>query len=523
MRPAFRKNRPARGYQGGLGVGATSVNPGQGASPRPGGSQGYAGSSDSRARRKYARTRSRPIDEDRLTGEVKREDMSLELMDLRRNAAIVAAIVARYVDGTIGRYGLVPQPTTSDPVWNEERLENWTNWGKICDVRGRIKMAQIQKLAVASDLLNGDMGIVLLRNGQIQPIESERILTPGDRRADDRIVNGVELDAVGRPIAYHVGARDRQGRVNRNQTTRFDAQDFVFLHDPLRFDQVRGIPRLAPAINQIADLNRLNEEILTKAIWDAFHGWAITTEDGGSLPSNMGPRDAGNPETDRTRYEYFDPMMTYYLGKGEKVESLESKSPNGTHDSHWRGILQLIGACIEVPYEYLLMMFSSSYNAGRAARLMAFSAFDNAAARLVDCGFQRVYNWQGAKEIAAGRLDPAPLDRRGYSEWWKCDWITPERIELDRGKEATADVSEFRLGMSSLTSLGRRKNRTGKSLLREKGQDLRDAIAEAKAIAAETGESVSWKDLISVSVPGEKNANETETKNDQEEKDDDAE
>lgn len=60
------------------------------------------------------------------------------------------------------------------------------------------------------------------------------------------------------------------------------------------------------------------------------------------------------------------------LGEGEKANMVNPGRPNPNFDPFVIAVLKQIGAALEIPYEILIMAFSSNYSASRAAILEFF-------------------------------------------------------------------------------------------------------------------------------------------------------
>lgn len=448
------------------------------------------------------------LDEDHLVGSFDLGRLRGLCLHLRRNNAVVAGVVERFADHVVGPAGIVPQAKTEDDRFNDEAEEFWWEWAKTADCRQRVGMRDLQRFAVQARLLAGDMGFVLLANGQVQPIEAGRIDTPASLRAEEDIVHGVKLGGGGIPTHYYVLTRSKAGNLDKDNFRRIAAENFVFLHNPLRPDQVRGIPELAPVLNTITDFGRFQEEVLNKATLDAMHAWAIYTEDGaakaaanaGFRPGFGGASAGGGEGGEKTQsFERFAGGQNYYLRPGEKIESLASNTPNGQFLGYTEMLLRIIGAAISLPYEFLLLDFKGgSFSASRAALMTTYRTFSMWQRWLIDGMLQRLWNWRIAKAIREGDIRPAPVDRRtGWSTWYKVAWATPRYDWLDPRAEANANAAKYALGAETLTSIVHATGRDIEDVMREKAGEIRRAMALAAEIAAETGQTnLTWRDII---------------------------
>lgn len=466
---------------------------------------GYDGAVDTRQRKRQAHKRSRALDEDRLVGARDRNNLRLECMDLRRNNAIVAGVCERFADNIVGPAGIIPQAKTSDSDWNSRAEDFWREWSNVVDYRHRVNMREYQRLLVQLRLTAGESFNVLVSNGQLQPVEAERVCTPASKSRDGEIVDGVKVNRSGIPVAYYASPRTRHGTVDRNKTQIVRSENMVHPYRPMRFDQVRGIPDLAPVLNCVTDFSRLQEETLNKAVLDALHAWVIKSQGGAQKLANLGPRVSGDtPASALQKYETFAGGQNYYLGTNESIESLASNTPNPQYVEYSHLILRMIGAALSIPYEFLVLDFKGgSFSASRAALVQTYRTFEMWHSWLRDAFLQRVWNWRIAKAIRAGELPPAPQNDRGVSQWYKVQWSPPEYSWIDPKKEVDAQTDEWNLGTGSISSFARKKGRDGEDVLREKADDIATAHTVAQELNQLHGMSLTWRDLINATRPGQ--------------------
>lgn len=450
----------------------------------------YEGAVDSRQHPKDGFRRALPYDEDRVVGAYDLEKLRRQCLHLRRNNAIIAGVVRRFADHIVGPAGITPQAKTSSDEWNDLAEDCWRNWCKICDSRQRLQMRGLQVMAVASRLLLGDMGLVLLASGQLQPVEAMRICDPPQRSKPRRCVNGVVTSEGGVPVSFCVHPRTvDSGIVDSERWTMVRAEDMVFVVDPIRIDQLRGVPELASVLNPVTDVGRLLEEVLNKAELDAMHAWAIYSETGAAKVQNavaarLSSALGGGDETAPAGpiYERFTGGATYYMRPGEKVESLASNTPNSQFDGFVERLLGMIAAAMCVPYDFLLLDFKGgNFSASRAALMTTYRTFEMWQEWLVSTMLQRVWNWRIAKAIQSGDLPPAPVDKYGRSEWWRVLWMTPRYDWIDPKSESASNKIDVEMGVESVGSIAHRKQADIEDVMRAKRADYMAAARECQA------------------------------------------
>ena len=467
---------------------------------------GYDGAERNRHQPRLRWNRSVGKDEDSMIGPYDREQLRLRCRNLRRNDSVTAGIVERISDNVVGN-GITPQAKTSDPEWNDAAESFWTDWSKVPDLRQRINMRSMQKLVTEERIASGDCGFVMTTGGQLQPIEGERIATP-EKLKDKGVVDGVRVDPkTGITLGYYVFGRDDNGTVD-TASKNYDfvpRENFIYCMKPNRFDQVRGIPELAPVINSIQYIHDLQQATLEKAKMDAYKGWFIGQENN-TGPGNLGARNAGK-DVDASTYEYQLSGQTIYGNPGDKIESLASNTPNPQYMAFMEKSLRLVGSALGLPYEFVLLDFSEgSYASSRAALLQTYRTFTDWQEWLTSSFLQRTWNWRIAKAIKAGQLPKAPIGKNGVSEWYKVEWSFPEFGWVDPQNEAQANLLEYQMGTNTITQMNRKKGRDVEDVFREKGMEIAHAQRVAEEINAKMGTNLTWQSIISAQIPGQTSA-----------------
>ena len=459
--------------------------------------EAYEGARYSRNRVETAWVNSKPATEDANVGTYGRAKMRLACADLLRNDPIISGACKRFADYVVGPEGITPQAKTSDESWNE-RAESWyAERSKVVDYRRRVNHAGLQRQAVMARLYSGDIAFAMLKSGQLQPIEGERICTPRDLVSDKQIVDGIKLSDSGIPLSFFVHDRADNGYLD-TKYSEIRADDLIYCAAPFRPDSLRPAPELAPLIRTAEDYRDLNRSLLNKARLDARQSYAVKTADGADRPrQGLGNRN-GTPDSAEkaVKYERFGDGIVHYLNKGEDVVPINGTTPGPYFVEYARHIGRSLGAALGLPYEFLFLDFQQgSFAQSRAALMMTYRTIAIWQTWLRDSFMQRDWNWAIAKAIKAGDLPPAPVDSRGVSEWYKVQWSFPRYDWIDPQAQISADLEAYKLGVESLQSIvARTSGKDAEDVLRDKGRLIR----RAKEIAAEEG--CDWRDLIDIAT-----------------------
>lgn len=463
---------------------------------------GYDAAWMTRHRRELDWSRRQPKAEDYELSGQDRVNVRQKLIGLQRNDGIVAGIIKRFADNVVGS-GITPQAKTSSRAWNDEAEAFWGNWSNVCDYRQRQNMRELQTLDMQQKLVAGDLGYQLMANGQMMPIEGERIATPAAFQNDAAVVDGCRFDpASGIMVGVYVMQRDDKGVIrNINEYTYVPREDLIFMGHIIRFDQIRGVPMLAPIVNLLDDFKDLQEAQLEKARLEAKY--AVTLKGGNSV---LGARGTAMTTStiEEVPYEKVFNGMVKRLKDNEVLEVVESKTPSSVFPDYSELLIRMIGVAVSLPYEFLFLDFSKgNYSSSRAGLIQAYRTFRAEQQWLTSRKMQRLWNWRIAKAMKNGELSRAPVVN-GISEWFKVEWSYPEFAWVDPQSEAQGKILEYNMGVTTLTDVCQMKGRDYEDQLNTKAAEIEKAATKAKEMNAKLGTSLTYQDFISTNIPGSK-------------------
>ena len=378
--------------------------------------------------------------------------------------------------------GLVPKPnidyeflglTEEESEKLEEQIKReydlWAN-SPNCDMARLNNFAGLQQIAFLSWLLNGDTFALLPYKKRVntpydlrvQLIEADRVCNPSVFDTNRDISAGVEVDRDGEVIAYHIAnfhplAMSTVAMQNRIWT-RVEAygkktgrRNVIHCMESERIGQRRGVPILAPVIEQLKQLGRYTEAELMGSVVAAMFTVFVKSQNPASDPfANSIDDDERVDDDDENSYE-LAPGSVAVLAPGEDVEIANPSRPNSAFGNFINIICQQIGAAIEIPPELLLKQFGSNYSASRAALLEAWKMFRMRRSWLANDFCQPIYEEFLTEAVAKGRINAPgfladPLVKNAYC---KCDWNGPSQGQIDPLKEANASAKLIEEGLST--------------------------------------------------------------------------
>nr|WP_311972149.1 phage portal protein [Pseudomonas baltica] len=405
--------------------------------------------------------------------------------DAMRNHLIARAAIVRTRTNVVGT-GLICRPQVDHEALgiteeaadalNAQIQREWELYAgdpRECDAEATLNHYQLQALTLVSAMTGGDCFVATpwierqgtIYNTRLQLIETDRVSNPFGCPDNERLVEGVEFDAYGAPVAYQICN---------------GYPDDKFLKYPLRWERVevfgaetgrrrvlqvwcdkerpgmkRGAPYLAPILEPLQKLERYASAELMAAVISAmftvfikknddFNGnnqGQATFGDEDAMPGNEGPAPLELGEG-----------AIVDLAQGEEPMIANPARPNAQFDPFFSAIVKEIGAALELPLEELMLHYSSSYSAARAAMLQAWRFYTMRRWWLV-CDFcQPSYELFFDEAVASGRIRAPgyrdPAIRRAYTQ---SIWIGPARGAIDELKEAKAAQARIDVGISNET------------------------------------------------------------------------
>lgn len=294
-------------------------------------------------------------------------------------------------------------------------------------------------------------------------------MTDGKGKNGNRIFDGVEVNENGLIEAYHI-RNNYPNEINAPATKwarvlaygkETGLPNILQIMNTERPDQYRGVPYLAPVLEQLLQTRRYTESELMAAVVESFYTAFITTNnDADEIPFNEAiAEDQGTVSDDDNEYE-MGPGTTITLKPGENVTFGDPKRPSGGFEAFIRAISVQIGAALEIPADLLLKEFNASYSASRAALLEAWKAFKTRRKWFVSDFCEQIYETWMYEAVALGRIQAPgffdnPLIRQAYLG---CTWIGPSQGMLDPTKEISAEVMACQYGLSTYSDSATRLN-----------------------------------------------------------------
>jgi len=400
--------------------------------------------------------------------------------DLYMNTPVATAALRRMKNNVVGP-GLTMQSRINRKILglDDQAADDWEHktefefgiWAnsKNCDLNRTLNFNQIQQHVYFNYLLSGDVLVLLPFRGikgapyklRLHVIEGDRLSNPGNENdtLSYKIRGGVEVDSNGTPVAYHIRKQHPGDYTPSNEWVRVLARgsrsgrpNVLHIFDKDRPGQRRGMPFLAPVLEQLKQLTRFSEAELMAALVSAFFTVFVKTKSGDSLSEGFLPNnDVTTGAADEENLYQMGSGNIIELAEDEEIDIADPKRPNDSFDPFFVAIVKQVGASLGIPFEQLMQHFSSSYSASRAAIIEGYKTAITKRVNFISDFNDPVYESWLTEAVITGRIKAPgfltnPLLR---AAWMGSRWTGPGMGQIDPVKETKASLLKIQGRLSS--------------------------------------------------------------------------
>lgn len=309
---------------------------------------------------------------------------------LVRDNAYAWGVVDTIVNSVVGT-GILTQSAAvtsageDDEIVNDARDARFAEWSEVCDINGQYDFSELQRLVQTEIVEAGEclvhfVEVPLVYRGisrsvplALELIEVDRLATDMDtiRRpaGSNRIVRGVELDDLGKPVAYWVYPNHPGDSYSQRQNAKpIPSADVLHLFRRGRIGQTRGVSWFAPVVGWLRDMaTYMENELQASAVASCFTA-AIKT----NSPVNLlgTPSGGEGEDTNDNTYDFLQPGAIMHLRPDEDIEFGSPGRPNGSAEPWINLMLRGIAVGTGLSYETVARDYSkTNYSANRASQL----------------------------------------------------------------------------------------------------------------------------------------------------------
>lgn len=361
----------------------------------------------------------------------------------------IANGVAAWAGNAIGA-GIVPTSQHPDAETRNAIGAAWKRWNASCDLDSRTDFYGLQGALFRAMVVDGESFVQFVAEPdglRLQHIPAELIDHAETRELGGgaRIVAGIEFDARGRRIAYHVRPLDPTAIWDSYASpVRLPALDMVQLCRPLGPGQVRGLSWLAPVLIRMGELDQLEDALLVGAKVAAMHAGFLTDQNGAATGFPVEGSQIGS-----IMESGLEPGTLKVLPSGFDVKF---SAPQQAAQSIEFAKLQLRGvaAGLGVP-EYLLTgdLSNANYSSLRAGliefrRRIEAVQYQTVIPQLLQPVWERFI----VHAVLTGEIEAPDFEAR-MPDYFACEWIAPQQDWIDPEKDAKATAAMIASGLTS--------------------------------------------------------------------------
>lgn len=401
-----------------------------------------------------------------------------------------ARFIVHGLSRLIGYYTF--QPATKDKAWNKVAEAHWRNRTKtpgVFDRLGKFNHAQWQLALNRATLSDADcLNVMTYADsgaGQVLMYGAHQ-LANGSRK-NDNLVDGVFVDALGKHIGYNlVNPAD----TNKPGTT-VKASDCIYHGDFDDSHQVRPMPRLTHAINDLHDITEIDLETKLGIKRRQFVGIYRKRQKAAAGPMGLFSEPVTQAQTVTSSDGTTSTTKTVLvnveqaannggvsgLEEGEDFGMLSADNPGPNEREASKAWLSKIALGLGLPPSVVFMILGAGGPEVRFHMAVLQRWIQIELINLLTTT-QAHYFWTIGTDIARGVL-PAPTD----PEWWTHIAIPSADLTIDRGRDRMGMMQMLKTGATTLADVYASEGADWEDKLELQGE----IIARAAAIAAEKG------------------------------------
>ena len=323
-------------------------------------------------------------------------------------------------------------------------------------------MAQVLRLVMQELALAGDCLILLLKNGRIQLIPSERIASsrnPDLRKPDE--ITGVRVNKLGAITHYRIVNYDASGKLDKDKGTYIQAKDAIFIRNQNRIGALRGIPLLASAVDALQNIEEVQSAYTQKIKINSLFACAITSNN----PYDERWSANNHAEENRSSFTTLESGQLMVLEPNENITTIDSTSGSNDIEKFLIYLITFIASPIVGCPEQITGYSNGTFSSSRVTKTQANFKFRQYREQLEDQFLKRCFSWFTRKKQLFGDLPEK--DFMDYSDACVFNWTYLP--VLDKSKDYGVDKLAIENNLASYTEI-----------FAEKGKDFAE---EAKQIA----------------------------------------
>lgn len=415
---------------------------------------------------------------------VERAGLSLreQARHLEQNHDLARGTLGTLVQNTVGHTGIQveSQPKATGGGIHKEFAamirDQWKAWCKKPEVTYQHSWASSQRLMARAWFRDGE-GLIQHLAGRvaklqhasevpysIEMIEADYLPMDYSSDSDPRIIQGVEKNAWGRPVAYHLYKEHPNDVLyfrgsNEMKRVAADRIEHIKLLD--RIGQTRGVTTFASVLLRLDDIKDYEQsERIAAKVAASMAGYIKK----GSPDDYAEELDEdGDPVPRQLR---FRPGMIFdNLAPGEDIGTIDTKRPNSNLEAFRNSQLKAIAAGVGVTFSSIARTYDGTFSAQRQELIEGWGAYATLAAEFSDQMIRPVYERWLTTAILTRTIEmPGDVDMTTIMD---AVYVAPEMPWIDPLKEAQGWQALVDMHAASTPEIIRKRGKNPEDVLEQ--------------------------------------------------------
>ena len=369
---------------------------------------------------------------------------------LENNSPIARAAVSAWVSNVIAG-GIKAQSLAKSPKLRVTISAGFEAWGEVADITRRMDLYAMQALAVHRMIVDGECFVLMINTPEglrLKIVDAEQLDSGQSRELGGgrRIVQGIELDPDGRPVAYYIFPQPLNLGI-ATPSVRIEAADVVHM---LRLDHpfmVRGVSWFAPCLTRLRDLDEAQDaQLMRQKIGALLTGFITDANSDGTAAAGFAAD--GEQPIDGTLIGGLEPGTLKILDAGKSITFSDPPEIGAEANQFMVMTAREVAAGFGLPYELLSGDLSSvNYSSIRSGLIEFRKRVEAVQYGIVVYQFlRRVFERWVLTENLAGRLG---RPGQALSELATVKFVMPRREWIDPQKDVEAEIAAINAGLMS--------------------------------------------------------------------------
>lgn len=349
-------------------------------------------------------------------------------------------------------------PDTLAEDFNRDARELWDEWWQRPETTGELSGPDVERLIARSTYRDGECLVHHVNAARypyrtpipyvLECLEADYLdfdMNSGAQDGRGKIIQGVEVDTWGRPVAYHLW-REHPGEEGwvfnlgrqRSGIKRLLARDLSHVKFVRRLRQLRGVPIVHGVLRRMDDIRELEDSELTAARYDADLTAVIR-----NIPQ-FGQEVEGDKGDPEQQFSMQSGMMIHTFD-AEEVDVHTPSRPNPQLEAFRMGQIQMVAAGTGTRKSSISKNYDGTYSAQRQELVEGQMSYSKLRMTLIGSFYKPVWRRFIDSAILSGQLSARGVDRRTL---YRADYRGPAVPWIDPEKEITAQIKrvEGKLG-----------------------------------------------------------------------------